>query len=74
MLHLTSTLPCTDTYTHGRGRKHSGFGTPCCLTLVRVMWRNRYVAFGLEPFPLAEWRLRQTLLYPRTYQYLKYMR
>jgi hypothetical protein len=25
---------------------------------------TRYVAFGLEPFPLGDWRLRQTLALP----------
>jgi hypothetical protein len=25
---------------------------------------TRYVAFGLEPFPLGDWRLHQTLALP----------
>jgi len=47
MLHLTSPLPCTDTYTHGRGRKHSlRVRHACCLMLSALCGQARYVAFG----------------------------
>jgi len=31
---------------------------------IRLCGETRYVAFGIQPFPLGDWRLRQTLALP----------